>query len=109
MEILEEIGPGLNGDYQDSCIVCLRGTDTALAFKGDAEWIITGLIMLGVPEDEALATISYVYGCPYGIVPDGTIRETFRVCGECVAGAKPNFPAPVLAIPGATVPCVGQF
>src|SRR5918996_689446 len=49
--------PNLQGDYQDSCVVCLRGCDTALAFVGDRDWMAEGLVHLGVPFDQAAAMI----------------------------------------------------
>ena len=36
-------------------MVCLRGTDTALALTGEAEFLMASLTALGVPDDEAEA------------------------------------------------------
>jgi hypothetical protein len=46
--------PGLRGNYSGSCVVCLRGTDTGFAVRGDAEAVIAALIAAGVPESEGL-------------------------------------------------------
>lgn len=48
--------PGLQGSYSGSCVVCLRGTDTGFAVRGDAEAVIAALIAAGVPESEAYET-----------------------------------------------------
>jgi hypothetical protein len=88
-------------------------TDTALAFHGEAEWIIGGLLALGIPEGEAEATAHAFWSerdptLRKGEVPGGILTEPIRVCRDCVRAAEAPFPAPVLAIPGAPVPVVGQ-
>jgi hypothetical protein len=75
--------PGLRGTYEDSCVVCLRGTDSGVAFTGTAEWIVAGLVKLGVPEEEAVATLSRATGCDPGMVPGGEFAFPIRVCEEC--------------------------
>lgn len=75
--------PNLNGDYRDSCVVCLKGTDTGLAFVGEAEWVLAGLRVLGVPDDQASETLGAVTGCQPGMVPDGEITVQLRVCETC--------------------------
>ena len=75
---------GLQGDYRDSCSVCLRGTDTALAFAGSPDWVVAGMIVLGIPSDEATAMLS---GTP-GEVPNvASMKRAIRVCEECAARA----------------------
>jgi hypothetical protein len=76
--------PGLNGTYTGSCVVCLQGCDTALAFRGEAEWVLAGLRVLGLPDDEAAKTLTEVTGCAPGMVPDGKITVPVRVCEACV-------------------------
>jgi hypothetical protein len=61
----------------------MKGTDTGLAFKGEAEWAIAGLLRLGVPEDEASATVSLGTDSDPGKVPPGVITVAFRVCKSC--------------------------
>jgi hypothetical protein len=59
--------PGLDGTYGQSCVVCLRGTDTGLGFgPGAAEWAVAGLLLLGLSEDEAGALISSATGSAPG-------------------------------------------
>jgi hypothetical protein len=41
----------LQGDYRDSCVACLRGTDTGLAFYGEAEWVVAALMQFGIPTE----------------------------------------------------------
>ena len=48
---------GILGNYAGSCVSCLSGTDTALAFEGEIEWLAAVLINLGVPHDQAVATV----------------------------------------------------
>ncbi len=100
--------PGLQGDYWDSCCVCLRGTDTALAFQGEAEWLVAGLMQFGIPVREAEATVSIYFGYAVGEVPDGILTMPVRVCSACVSKAKPNFPAPVVVMQDAQIPVIGQ-
>lgn len=71
---------GLDGTYRDSCVVCMRGTDTGLAFIGEAEWAVAGLTLLGVPENLALSILSAATGCDPGMVPEGEITIEVRVC-----------------------------
>ena len=90
--------PNLQGNYSGSCVMCLRGTDTALAFTGEAEWLIAGLINLGLARDDANRTAFAMFedmGCDPDMVPEG--RQTFgvRVCAECVSKAPySGFPSP---------------
>jgi hypothetical protein len=87
----------------------MRGTDTALGFRGEAEWIIAGLKMLGIEsEEEAYATFRRATDSEPGMVPDGILEVINRVCTSCVEQAEPNFPAPALLIAGADIPCVEQ-
>jgi len=97
---------GLQGDFEGTCIVCLRPTDTGLAFKGDGDFLVAGLTVLGLPMDEAAATVSYFFGIPPGTVPSGVRTLTIQVCKDCVA--KTSLPAPVLAFSGAALPCIQQ-
>jgi hypothetical protein len=80
--------PGLRGSYEDSCVVCLRGTDTGLVFAGEAEWAAAGLVNLGVPADQAVAILSHGTGSEPGKVPDGDITVMFRVCQACASKAQ---------------------
>lgn len=82
--------PGLSGDYRDSCVVCLQGTDTGLAFTGEAEWVIAGLVVLGVPREQADAT-AFPDSDP-GMVPDGTVTVGVRVCQSCVDASGTKMP-----------------
>lgn len=84
--------PGVDGTWRDSCVVCFRGTDTALGFEGPGEWIIAGLSILGVPVDQAGALVSMSTGCELGEVPPGRIRLVFRVCQACVDKSGTGFP-----------------
>jgi hypothetical protein len=61
----------------------MKGTDTGLAFKGEAEWAVVGLMRLGVPQDEAERTVSIGTGSDPGKVPPGVITVAFRVCKSC--------------------------
>lgn len=76
--------PGLDGTYTGSCAVCLQGCDTALAFRGEAEWALAGLRVLGVPGDEAEKILTLVTGCEPGMVPNGELTVPVRVCETCV-------------------------
>jgi len=75
--------PGLDGTYRGACVVCLRGTDTGLAFSGEAEWAIAGLMGMGIPQDEASLMVSNSTGCDPGMVPLGEVTVCVRVCQQC--------------------------
>ena len=87
-----------------SCIACFRGdTTTGVALKGEAEFCIAGLIVLGVPEDQALGTFHVCMeaegwtGQP-DEVPGGEVTLPIRLCRECAAktpfavGQVPSLP-----------------
>ena len=79
---------GISGDYKGSCVVCLRGTDTALPLEGEAEWIVAVLNRLGLPMDQAYETLRLAVGSDPGKVPDGVVQVAVQVCADCVAKAK---------------------
>ena len=77
----------------ESCIVCFKGdTTTAVAFRGPAEWLIAGLWRLGVPKEQAEATILQLahdeYECDYGQVPPGEMQNVVLVCEDCASKAE---------------------
>jgi hypothetical protein len=84
--------PGLDGTYDGSCIVCLEGTDTGLAFRGSAEWSTAGLMVLGVPQDQATAIVQEANGSPAGTLPAGLVTTGVRVCRGCVDASGASFP-----------------
>jgi hypothetical protein len=100
--------PGIDGTHEDSCAICRKGTDTALVFRGEAEWLVAGLLNLGLSAETARISVSEYFGSPPGQVPDGIHTVVMRVCLACVERSKAPFPAPVLAVPGAAVPLVTQ-
>lgn len=67
--------------------MCLSGTDTGLAFVGEAEWAIAGMMRLGIPQEQASVMLSDATGCDPGKVPDGTITVPLRVCEGCAGEA----------------------
>lgn len=92
-----------------SCVVCGRGTDTALSAEGEAEWHIAFLINLGVPEADAPDVVTAGTNSDPGKVPAGRFRAIYRVCATCVARAPyAGFPAPVLLVKGGTLPVIRQ-
>lgn len=91
--------PNLNGDYPDSCVVCLRGTDTGFAFRGVAEWIIAGIAVLGIPMDQAASMVSMATSCEQGMVPDGEFTIVSRVCQRCAEASGHAFQVRLL-LPG---------
>lgn len=100
----------LSGTYEGTCLVCFQGTDTGVAFRGSAEWLIAGLVTLGIPSDEATTMVCSFFGCKRGMVPMGRVDLSVRVCDRCATKAKANikvgliaFGIPVLAEPDANV------
>lgn len=89
--------PGLDGTYNGSCIVCLTGCDTGLAFVGEAEWAVAGVRALGVPADQAQTMVVDKLTREYGIaepdvVPDGVVMVGVSVCQPCVDKSGCGFP-----------------
>lgn len=79
--------PGIMGDYRESCVVCMQGTDTGLAVQGEAEVAQAVLQVMGVPSDQAATMaedyFAEVHGCTDGKVPAGTITFPVRICKAC--------------------------
>jgi hypothetical protein len=102
----------LQGNHTGTCVVCIKPTDTALAFKGDPEWAIAGLQMLGLTPDHAYRTLLVAwrerYGTQDGQVPDHEVCEAIRVCRGCVRACSALFPDPGLAVAEAYVPVIEQ-
>lgn len=102
--------PGVDGTFHGSCVACMRGTDSALAFSGPIEWYCAALVLLGVSEDGAfvmgqLAVSSgelELLDRPAASVPHYWVVA--RVCDACAA--RSPFPEPVVVRPGAGIPTV---
>lgn len=86
-----------------SCIACLTGTDTALGFRGDIDWVAGGLVALGVPTEQAIATVENS-DIPVNLY--GQFEAIFQVCTNCCT--KSSLPAPVLIHSGVSVPTLEQ-
>lgn len=82
-----------------TCLICLAKTDTTLGFRGDAEWHMAGLLVLGLSHQEAANV--YAEAVPFNDVLVAVI------CQGCVDRAAPNFPAP-LPISDGQVPIISQ-
>lgn len=79
--------PGLQGSYSGSCVVCLRGTDTGFAVRGDAEAVIAALIAAGVPESEAYETARAMWNeqgleVAQGNLPGGVHDAVVTLCKD---------------------------
>lgn len=97
--------PGLNGDYSWTCTVCSTATDTALALRGEPEWIMGFLHHLGSPMDQSMQMVATFYN-DHNEELLGRLTVPFLVCGECTQNA--NLPDPGLAIAGSGAPLIEQ-
>lgn len=97
--------PGLNGDYADTCAICLTPTDTALAFRGEPEWCIAILSHLDIPADQAMHMVANFYSNSEEEMPD-QLTVPVRICSECTSNA--NIPDPGLVMVGHGIPLVQQ-
>lgn len=88
---------------RSSCIVCLTGTDTVLGFRGDINWVAGGLAALGVPVEQAIATVE---NTDIPVDQFGQMEAVFQVCAEC--SGKANMPKPALVYGGASIPTLEQ-
>jgi hypothetical protein len=96
--------PNLGGDYRESCVVCLHGTDTGLAFEGEPEWVLAGMRVLGIPDDQARIIFAEATGAGVGMVPDHDVKITLRACAAC---AKATGTAMTVGLIATGVPCYG--
>ncbi|HTP81765.1 MAG TPA: hypothetical protein VMQ11_02415 [Alphaproteobacteria bacterium] len=95
--------PGLQGDWRDTCIACMRPADTALGLIGEAEWHIAVLGLWGIPEDQAVWLLCNHLGTPHdGRVPGGELVMAWRVCEKCAAKASPAM-RPAIVPPGGVI------
>jgi hypothetical protein len=93
--------PGLQGG-SGTCISCLRSTGLRAGAEGEADWIVTRLVRLGLSQDRADAT---VIGQASGVAPDGRMTLVVPVCERCAP--RTGF-STVLCIDGWDVPVVRQ-
>ena len=103
--------PGLQGTYAHSCVICLQGCDTGLALHGEAEWIIAGLLNLGIPDmDEAATMLGTLHGCDPGMVPNGLGTVTIQLCQACLEASSLRDTGMVLGllVAGEALPCYRQ-
>ena len=96
---------GIRGDFADSCTVCMKGTDTGLAFVGEAEWIMAGMVRMGIPIDQVPGTFGACVGSAPGMVPVGRLTVTVRACVGCANLA--GLPVDVIAV-GSQIPSYVQ-
>lgn len=90
--------PGLDGTYRDSCVLCLEGTDTAVAFVGESEWAIAGMVVLGVDQAAAIMMVEQATGAPPGQAPVDDTRVQVRCCRSCLQASETGMTvAPVSA------------
>ena len=87
---------------EDSCVLCLRGCDSVIAYIGTTEFIMAGLCRLGIEMDEVLLMVSAVTGLPSGRVLPGEHTHYVRICEACAA--RVGAPRPGLFLEGETVP-----
>jgi hypothetical protein len=79
----------------DSCIACFKGdVKPAITFEGSFELVVAGLLVLGLPNDQAEAVVFHGLkrqgiNADENGVPDGDLRMTFVCCSDCAA---PTFP-----------------
>lgn len=83
--------PGLDGTYRGSCVVCLKGTDTAVGIEGIAEFVAATLNIMGLADDEAANTLSEATGCDPGMVPPGRFTVIIRLCRDCAGKGDRKF------------------
>jgi hypothetical protein len=93
------------------CVVCRLPTDTGIAFRGTAGWLLDGLITLGVPDHEAYTTYWHEQNragrsLPYGALWPGVRDLMARVCADCVRKCPVRIPPPALVMHGTGLPTI---
>lgn len=96
--------PGLDGTLRDTCVSCLRGTDTALGIEGEPEWHAAFLVATGIPSGQAIALAEYGMK-EIGLDVRDQFTSMYRVCSKCV---RLNMPRPGLCIEGEPIPLLRQ-
>jgi hypothetical protein len=93
--------PGLQGPYEQSCVICLKPTETGLELEGMPEFVLAGVIKMGVPEEQAHIILAVLWGKEPGQVPDGIVKTPIPVCAEDAdrAGMK----AGLVGVPGGQI------
>jgi len=112
----------LNGDLQDSCAICARGTDTGLGVRGNRRWLEVSLEMMGIEAQVAHTMVEI--GLDKGAitrtewrvpVPEDPstpgepwLDMLMRVCASCVASVPDEigFPQPGLVLMGGDLPTI---
>lgn len=79
--------PGINNTYDGACVVCYRGTDTGVAFDCDADFAMAALTMLGVPMDQAIATVQRVHATQMNPNKPWAVH----LCRRCAARSGSGF------------------
>lgn len=75
--------PNIHGNYHGACVACMTGTDTGLAFIGNAEFAAAGLIALGIPQDQVPLILAAAIGSTDGRLPEGDLPVVVRACASC--------------------------
>jgi len=88
-----------------TCAVCGRRTEMGIAFQGEAEWVIAGMVQLGIPGDQAAVMVTDITRCDPGKVPVGRFTLPMRTCATCAARIPGLVPMP---LDGGQLPCVTQ-
>lgn len=89
---------------EPSCIACLTPSRTALGYRGTLEGHVAFLVVLGVPMEEAVATVEEFGARPVDIDSERPARwdQVYGVCGRC-AQAIAGMPEPTS---GDTIPFI---
>lgn len=88
-----------------SCVICGKGTDTAIMVRGRGEFAIGVLRLCGVSEWEAAITISNCTGCDIGKIPVGEFDTLMMICVAC---AQPLGVEPALRAIGQPIPMLRE-
>ena len=92
-----KVKKGLQGDYRDTCLACLRPTDTALGIIGPAEATVAFHMALGMPWEESLTAAQAFWqdqgiwdGDPGHVPPGDELTSAYRLCAACCAEHVPG-------------------
>jgi hypothetical protein len=76
----------------DACAVCFGQTTTGLLLCGVPDFIVTMMLLMGVPRERALAgveaTVLAEYSCHPWEIPNHDMRIRVRLCADCAAKAE---------------------
>ena len=89
--------PALGNARRDACVLCLAGDGHGTLVQRRRGMGLAGLIVLGVPEEQATLMVSTATENEAGMMPDGEITFPVRVCRRCAVSGGARLPVGLIS------------